>query len=222
LVDRRNLEKQKDIFRQLAAHQREKEQLIIVMFPTELTPPKIGETFKLGAHDCVDKPYEKSKLLTLINEQLEKTPAADLQISTKSRGQSSPSILIVEDDKDWRNKLVQYLREEKDYEIEILGDYSFAEEVLQKKHFDVIVLDLRLIDDYKDFETKNFEGMKLLEHVRERDYKTQVIIVSGYATVENIRAGFKVHKIFDFISKQHFDRIRFQETVKNAIQSQLQ
>lgn len=43
-----------------------REHYVVVMFPTDLTPDKVGEMFTLGAHDCVDKPYESNKLLELV------------------------------------------------------------------------------------------------------------------------------------------------------------
>ncbi|MBC8492231.1 MAG: hypothetical protein H8D43_00495 [Chloroflexi bacterium] len=39
---------------------------VVVLFPTGLTPHRMSRIFKLGAYDCVDKPYDTQSLVRLV------------------------------------------------------------------------------------------------------------------------------------------------------------
>ena len=50
---------------------------IIVLFPTQMTPLQMVEFFRMGVvQDCVDKQYDKERLLSLVKEQLQRCKAA--------------------------------------------------------------------------------------------------------------------------------------------------
>lgn len=213
LVDLKKVEQEKEIFRRLAEIQSQRDHSIFVMFPTELTPDKVGEMFTLGAHDCIDKPYEVSKLLEVINTKTNEKFTTGGFLPQQSQEQPS-AVLIIEDDPDWRERLQEYLRGEA-YHVECAGDYADALQLMKEKQFDVIILDLRLVDHSEDF-----EGMKLLQFLREEDREIPVIIVSAYGTVEHVKDGFKLYNIYDYLSKQHFDRKKYRQSVQKALSIQ--
>jgi DNA-binding NtrC family response regulator len=195
LVDLKRVEKEETVFQKAAELQTDRNHRIVVMFPTELTPEKVGAVFKLGAHDCVDKQYDQSGLLAIVQKQLAESPTA---------------VLIIEDDDDWRKRLVRYLSTEpQQYQIQSIGDYSLATGMLRESDFDVIILDLRLVED-----GDNFEGMRLLNLLK--DKPVAVIIVSAHGTVEHIRDAFKLYGIYDYMPKQHFDPDRYRQAVQEA------
>ena len=39
---------------------------VVVLFPTDLTPQQMSRVFRLGAYDCVDKPYNDKLLVDLV------------------------------------------------------------------------------------------------------------------------------------------------------------
>jgi len=129
------------------------------------------------------------------------------------------TVLIVEDDSDWRSLLFRYLVDS--YDVVALGDYTAAVDVIRTRVFDVLILDVRLVDQ----DNMNSQGMDLLALLREKeqgqDWSTRVIIVSAYGTAEQIRKGFKMHSLFDYIRKQEFDRQEYQQIVQRAISTRL-
>jgi DNA-binding NtrC family response regulator len=40
---------------------------VVVLFPTFLAPYKMSRVFKLGAYDCVGKPYDTQSIVRLVN-----------------------------------------------------------------------------------------------------------------------------------------------------------
>lgn len=210
LVDLRKVDIDPDIFGRIATLQAKRNHFVAVMFPTELTPQKVGEILKLGAHDCVDKEYEESKLIALVESRFSKKAGITPPIKRRP-DREQPVVLIIDDDEDWRTRLADYLKDQP-YRIEVTGEQATALQLLQEQHFDVIVLDLRLLDNGDEF-----EGMNLLNHIRKQGQTIPVIIVSAYGTVDHVREGFNVHNIFDYISKQSFERIYYQNAVQRAI-----
>jgi DNA-binding NtrC family response regulator len=51
--------------------QRKLPKRFIVTFPIRRTLDKVRIAFKAGAHDCVDKPFDKDSMLGLVSEQLD-------------------------------------------------------------------------------------------------------------------------------------------------------
>ena len=127
------------------------------------------------------------------------------------------SILIVEDDGDWRTLLSESIADL--CVIRFAENYSAAIELLRAYSFDAVILDLRL----EDQDEENFQGMKILAVLREseteKDWRTSVIIVSAYGTPQQVRESFKIHYLFDYISKQRFDKNAYRDVVRQAMAS---
>lgn len=211
LVDLNKAKNHPEEFKKICDIQREHKCRSIVMFPTEIMPDIVAEMFKLDAHDCVGKPYEHTKLFALIEYQLHKRPKDEIDGTSKKVNQP-PHILIVEDDDDWRMRLGLYLGKQH-YDVQCTGEYADALRLLTEKQFDALILDVRLIDT-----SQSFEGMTLLDMLRNKQNNdVPVIIISAYATVEHVKAGFEQYNIFGFQSKQQFDRNKYLRMVKNAI-----
>lgn len=125
------------------------------------------------------------------------------------------TVLVIEDDDDWRSLLFGYLVDS--YDVMAVGDYSSAVDIIQARSFDVIVLDLRL----EDQDDENFQGMELLsllrEKEREENWSTNIIITSAYGTHQQVREGFKIHALFDYVPKHKFDKREYQDIVRRAV-----
>lgn len=84
-------------------------------------------------------------------------------------------ILIVDDDDSSRKSLALVLKK-KDYKIDVAGTGKEAKEKIKEKFFNVALLDMRLPD---------VEGTELLAYMKKRRSEMDVIVVTGYASVEN-------------------------------------
>jgi DNA-binding NtrC family response regulator len=127
------------------------------------------------------------------------------------------NLLVVEDSLDWRTKLVGYLIEDgEEHNIFEAGDYETATQLLQKQPFDVVLIDIRLVD----WDETNEQGMQLLRALDEISNvnATQSVVITGYGTKDTMREAFRDHQVVDFIEKQRFDPEEFKMIVHGAAQ----
>jgi DNA-binding NtrC family response regulator len=81
--------------------------------------------------------------------------------------------------------------EDDGYEVEVFTDSASAIKRLDDRCFDIFVTDLKM---------EGVDGMGFLEKVKECCPGSQVIIITGYATIETARESF-VRGAYDFIAK---------------------
>jgi DNA-binding NtrC family response regulator len=82
LADQKVAERESDILRDMIWVEPDRRRRVVVVFPTQLTLDKMRSVFKLGAFDCVDKQYERDKLIDTVQAIL------DHPFSPRLRGQS--------------------------------------------------------------------------------------------------------------------------------------
>jgi DNA-binding NtrC family response regulator len=100
------------------------------------------------------------------------------------------NILILDDETIVGERLKASL--EKDgHRLEAFTSPREAIKSLDEKSFDIVVTDIRMDD---------IDGIKILEHARERSKRTKVIMITGYATLEVARESL-TKGAFDFIAK---------------------
>ena len=98
---------------------------------------------------------------------------------------------------------------------------SLALEELQKKHFDIVFSDVRLPDR---------DGLELLSQIKERYPETEVVMMSGYSSMEAVGKALRLGA-FDYLSKplgdinivtacikRAIDKVRLQRSVTEHIQ----
>ena len=103
---------------------------------------------------------------------------------------SRTSILIL-DDEPIVGKRLQPSFEKKGYEVESLITNKEALDRLKERPFDIVVTDLKM---------EGMDGIQFLTQVKEHYPETEVIVISGVATMEAARESF--HKgAFDFLAK---------------------
>ncbi len=123
------------------------------------------------------------------------------------------SVLVVDDQANWRETLVDLLSEGID--VESTGSYEDALSKIQKKSppFHVVVTDMRL----KDEVVGNVDGLGLLEYIKGLDNGTKAIVVTGYGDVETTKRAISHLGAFDYLEKPiKFDE--FQKIVLNAVE----
>jgi DNA-binding NtrC family response regulator len=213
LIDIKSLEKDEPAVKTLLQSETSSQRSVVVVFPTELTPNRARSAFKLGVSDCVSKPYDETSLLALVEQTF-----ADYRVSIvkeTSSTRASSSILIVDDNDDWRADLVKYLPPVD--KITTVADYQEAIEAISVQPFDLVVVDLRLVDADDD----NFQGMSLIRLIREKDEErcmhTQIIIVSAHGTTDHIRESYRTFKIYYYFDKRYLSPTKYRDTIRDAL-----
>jgi len=116
-------------------------------------------------------------------------------------------VLIVEDEKDFRDLLADHLRG-CGYEVEEAVSREDAFELLEEKDFPVILLDLLLPDG---------NGMDILEWIKENSRLTEVIVITGHGTIKTAVEAMKLGA-YDFLTKPCSLR-EVEIVVKKALES---
>ena len=115
------------------------------------------------------------------------------------------SICILDDEPIVGDRLKPEL-EDDGYEVEFFTDSASAILRLDERCFDLFITDLKM---------EGVDGMGFLEKAKERCQDAEVIMISGYATLESVRESF-VRGAYDIIAKPfRIDEIR--ATVKKAV-----
>ena len=95
--------------------------------------------------------------------------------------------------------------EDDGYEVEVFTDSASAIARLDSRCFDIFITDLKM---------EGVDGMGFLEKVKECCPASEVIIITGYATIETARESF-VRGAYDFIAKP-FRISEIRDAVKKA------
>src|SRR3954447_19213530 len=101
-----------------------------------------------------------------------------------------PSFLIVDDEPGVRSSLSGVLRDE-GYEVDAVDSGEACLERLSRHVYDVVVLDIWL---------PGMDGLATLARMRERQFDSQVVVISGHGSVESALRAIKMGA-FDFVEK---------------------
>jgi DNA-binding NtrC family response regulator len=113
--------------------------------------------------------------------------------------------VMVLDDEPIVCKRLQPALEKLGYEVETYTHSEEAMRRIQETEYDIIVTDLKM---------KGIDGMQFLQEAKKRSPKTEVIVITGFATLETARESFQ-KGVFDFIAKP-FKLGEIQEVVNKA------
>jgi DNA-binding NtrC family response regulator len=115
-------------------------------------------------------------------------------------------ILVLDDETIVLKRLGPAL-EKAGYEVEVFSRSSEASARVEEKTFDIVITDLKM---------DGLDGMQFLGQVKERSPSTEVIVITGFATMDTAKESFK-KGVFDFLAKP-FKLGEILETVKKAEQ----
>lgn len=104
---------------------------------------------------------------------------------------SNPIDVLVLDDEEIVCEQLQHQLEKGDFTVETFTESEKALARLEEKDFDVVITDLRM---------KGPTGLDVLHIIRRRGGGTQVIMITGYATIEATREA-EYGGVFEFINK---------------------
>ena len=110
-------------------------------------------------------------------------------------GDDAGRLAVLDDEAIVRRELVRSLKKE-GYETEPFADGESVLERLTKSRFDLLLCDLRL---------PGLSGMDVMKAARVADPSTEVIILTGFASVESAIAAIRANGKYDEISKKYFD-----------------
>ena len=118
---------------------------------------------------------------------------------------SENSILVVEDENIARRNLEHILKKE-GYEVIAADNGAKALDLLRRRDFDLVLTDLKM---------EKVDGMQVLEKTRELQPYTEVIMITGYASVDSAVAAMK-EGAYHYIAKPYrIDEIR--QIVRQAL-----
>ena len=131
--------------------------------------------------------------------------------SEQATESASPSglvdLAILDDDTDFRNYLEDALKDDGVYAIRTFGHADELFAGCEQRLPDIVLLDMKMGD---------VKGDKVLEQLQVAFPGLCVIVVTGYPSLEDMRATFKM-KVFDYISKP-FTLAQLRQTLHNAIE----
>ncbi len=113
-------------------------------------------------------------------------------------------VMVVDDEEIVCDRLKGHL-EKKGFQVEAFTDSEKALDALEGKTYHVLVTDLKMAGP---------SGLDMLHSVRNRGYPTQVIIITGYASIDGAREAEAVGA-YDFLCKP-FELKELTKLVKNA------
>ena len=104
---------------------------------------------------------------------------------------TQPMEVLVLDDEPIVGSRIKPSLEKAGYRVEIMTDSQKAMERIKQKQFDIVVT---------DFKMSRVSGLDLLRAQKQLWPDTEVIIITGYATMETAREAMK-SGVFDFMAK---------------------
>lgn len=113
--------------------------------------------------------------------------------------------ILVLDDEPIVCKRLQPALEKLGYEVVTFTQSPEAMHHIQQTAYDIIITDLKM---------KGIDGMRFLQEAKKRSPGTEVIVITGFATLETAKESFR-KGVFDFIAKP-FKLSEIQEVVTKA------
>ncbi len=120
--------------------------------------------------------------------------------------ESVADIAVLDDDVDFRNYIEDFLKDESVYTVRTFPDAAQLFDGCQDRLPDIVLLDMKMGD---------VTGDKVVEQLLARWPGMCVIIVTGYPSLEDMRATFKL-KVFDYLAKP-FSIAQLRQVLKNAV-----
>ena len=121
---------------------------------------------------------------------------------------SPPSILLADDEPLQRGSLGLMLQQE-GYDVTTVEDGLAALIQLEKKQFDIVLTDIRM---------PRMTGMELLKQIKERNIKSEVILITGCSEVEDAAEATRMGA-YNFVEKNQNMDERLKSMIKQATRS---
>lgn len=116
-------------------------------------------------------------------------------------------VAVLDDDADFRNYIEDVLKDEGKYSVRLFGHPERLLEPAERQP-DIVLLDMKMGE---------FKGDKVMEQLLARWPGLCVVVVTGYPSLEDMRATFK-QKAFDYLAKP-FTIAQLRQTLANAVEA---
>lgn len=127
---------------------------------------------------------------------------------TAELSHASPvDVAVLDDDADFRTYVEDFLNDEGLYTVRTFERPELLYDAADERRPDIVLLDMKM---------GRHRGDAVLEQLLARYPGLCVIIVTGYPSLEDMRATFKL-KVFDYLAKP-FSLAQLRQTLANAIQ----
>jgi CheY-like chemotaxis protein len=129
-------------------------------------------------------------------------------------------ILVVENDQNWQEQLADILRRLSGDRLDVAPSYSVAVEHLQRRAYDLVVVDLHLPRDPADTGGDTQWGWDLLHELcssRNGDHTFALLVLTGYGTTAWAHKALRDYAVDDFMEKYEFDDRRLVQNARDAI-----
>jgi DNA-binding NtrC family response regulator len=123
-----------------------------------------------------------------------------------SAHETAADIAVLDDDLDFRTYIEDFLKDENIYSVRAFASAAELYHGCEERSPDIVLLDMKMGD---------VTGDKVLEQLLARWPGMCVIIITGYPSLEDMRATFKL-KVFDYLSKP-FSLAQLRQVLKNAV-----
>jgi DNA-binding NtrC family response regulator len=127
-------------------------------------------------------------------------------VETAAARETIADIAVLDDDLDFRTYLEDFLKDESVYSVRAFASAPDLYAGCEERSPDIVLLDMKMGD---------VTGDKVLEQLLTRWPGMCVIIITGYPSLEDMRATFKL-KVFDYLSKP-FSLAQLRQVLKNAV-----
>ena len=115
-------------------------------------------------------------------------------------------VAVLDDDIDFLHYIEDFLNDEGAYAVRAFQHPEDLFVESERKAPEIVLLDMKMGE---------FKGEKVLEQLQARHPGICVIIVTGYPSLEDMRATFKL-KVFDYLAKP-FSLAQLRQTLQNAV-----
>lgn len=129
-----------------------------------------------------------------------------------------PRLLVVDDDERICEAIIDHLSEEacNSNDVDLAHTQEDIIKVIKNNPYDLVILDLKIPADSNGGEARAEYGLEALQKIKENNVGTNVIIITGYGTVENAVEAMKMGA-YEFLKKP-IDWERLLISVKNVLE----
>jgi len=117
-------------------------------------------------------------------------------------------ILVIDHEKDNRTILKNVLRKE-GYQVTSSADGEKAMDLIRSESFDLVIMDIR---------TPGINRLEAVSRIKEAGEDIEVIVLTGYATIENAVKSLRDNGACDFLAKPLENVDELINNVKRALQ----
>ncbi len=116
-------------------------------------------------------------------------------------------IAVLDDDVDFRNYLEDLLRDEGGYTVRTFAEQEELFASAESRIPDIVLLDMKM---------GTVTGEQVVEQLLGRWPELCIIVITGYPSLENMRATFKL-RVFDYLAKP-FSLAQLRQALRNAVE----